>query len=124
VLDIPRDRHGRLDPMLIGKYQCRFPGFDDKIIALYARGVSTRDIQAHVGELYGVDIFPTVTDSVIEQVHSWKTGRWPPASAWLSCLFICSFSPRCLQPAHWQCNFHHNYASKSFRQCCEATRRM
>lgn len=52
VLDIPRDRQGRFDPVLIGKYQRRFPGFDEKIIALYACGMSTRDIQAHVGELY------------------------------------------------------------------------
>ena len=51
VLSIPRDRHGRFDPALIAKYQRRFPGFDQKIIALYARGMSTRDIQAHVGEL-------------------------------------------------------------------------
>ena len=55
ALDIPRDRHGRFDPALIGKYQRRFPGFDDKIIALYARGMSTRDIRAHVGELYAVE---------------------------------------------------------------------
>ena len=55
-LSIPRDRHGRFDPALIGKYRRRFPGFDDKIIALYARGMSTRDIQAHVRELYGIDI--------------------------------------------------------------------
>ena len=44
VLSIPRDRHGRFDPALIAKYQRRFPGFDEKIIALYARGMSTRDI--------------------------------------------------------------------------------
>jgi len=76
VLDIPRDRHGRFDPALIGKYQRRFPGFDDKIIALYARGMSTRDIRAHVGELYAVEISPervsAVTDAVIEQVHAWQ----------------------------------------------------
>ena len=53
-LSIPRDRHGRFDPALIGKYRRRFPGFDDKIIALYARGMSTRDIQGHVRELYGI----------------------------------------------------------------------
>jgi len=57
-LSIPRDRHGRFDPALIAKYQRRFPGFDHKIIALYARGLSTRDIQAHVSELYGVTISP------------------------------------------------------------------
>lgn len=48
---IPRDRQGRFDPALVAKYQRRFPGFDHKIVALYARGVSTRDIQAYVGEL-------------------------------------------------------------------------
>lgn len=77
VLSIPRDRHGRFDPALIGKYQRRFPGFDEKIIALYARGMSTRDIQAHVGELYGVTISPdlvsAVTDAVVEEVQAWQS---------------------------------------------------
>ena len=77
VLSIPRDRHGHFDPALIKKYQRRFPGFDEKIIALYARGMSTRDIQAHVGELYGVSISPdlvsVVTDSVIEEVRAWQS---------------------------------------------------
>lgn len=76
VLDIPRDRHGQFDPLLIPKYARRFPGFDEKIIALYARGMSTRDIQAHVGELYGVTISPAlvsaVTDTVLEEVHAWQ----------------------------------------------------
>ena len=76
VLSIPRDRQGRFDPALIRKYQRRFPGFDEKIIALYARGMSTRDIQAHVGELYGVTISPdlvsAVTDSVLEEVRAWQ----------------------------------------------------
>lgn len=75
-LSIPRDRHGRFDPILIGKYRRRFPGFDDKIIALYARGISTRDIQAHVRELYGIDIsadlVSAVTDSVIDEVTAWQ----------------------------------------------------
>ena len=77
VLSIPRDRHSRFDPALIRKYQRRFPGFDEKIIALYARGMSTRDIQAHVGELYGVTISPdlvsAVTDSVIDEVRAWQS---------------------------------------------------
>jgi putative transposase len=77
VLSIPRDRHGRFDPALIAKYQRRFPGFDQKIIALYARGLSTRDIQAHVGELYGVTISPdlvsVVTDAVIDEVRAWQS---------------------------------------------------
>jgi putative transposase len=76
VLDIPRDRQGRFDPVLIGKYQRRFPGFDDKIIAMYARGMSTRDIQAHIEEIYGVGISPalvsTVTDAVLDEVTAWQ----------------------------------------------------
>lgn len=75
-LSIPRDRHGRFDPTLIAKYRRRFPGFDDKIVALYARGMSTRDIQAHVRELYGIEIPPdlvsAVTDAVIEEVTAWQ----------------------------------------------------
>ena len=76
VLDIPRDRQGRFDPVLIGKYQRRFPGFDDKIVAMYARGMSTRDIQAHIEEIYGVGISPAlvsaVTDAVLEEVTAWR----------------------------------------------------
>ena len=76
-LSIPRDRHGRFDPALIAKYRRRFPGFDDKIIALYARGMSTRDIQGHVRELYGLEISPdlvsAVTDSVIDEVTAWQS---------------------------------------------------
>jgi putative transposase len=75
-LSIPRDRHGRFDPQLIAKYQRRFPGFDQKVIALYARGMSTRDIQAHLRELYGVEISPelvsAVTDAVLEEVAAWQ----------------------------------------------------
>ena len=70
VLDIPRDRQGRFDPVLIGKYQRRFPGFDEKIIAMYARGMSTRDIQAHIEELYGIGVsaalVSAVTDAVVD----------------------------------------------------------
>lgn len=76
TLSIPRDRHGRFDPALIAKYRRRFPGFDDKIIALYARGMSTRDIQGHVRELYGIEVSPdlvsAVTDQVIEEVAAWQ----------------------------------------------------
>jgi putative transposase len=76
-LAIPRDRHSRFDPVLIAKYRRRFAGFDDKIIALYARGMTTREIQAHVGELYGIEISPdlvsAVTDSVLEDVGAWQS---------------------------------------------------
>jgi putative transposase len=75
-LAIPRDRHGRFDPVLIGKYRRRFAGFDDKIIALYARGMTTREIAEHIGELYGAeisaDLVSAVTDSVLEEVAAWQ----------------------------------------------------
>lgn len=85
VLDIPRDRFGRFDPVLIGKYQRRFPGFDDKIIALYARGMSTRDIQAHIEEIYGIEISPelvsAVTEAVLEEVVAWQSRPLDPVYA-------------------------------------------
>jgi putative transposase len=76
-LSIPRDRHARFDPVLIGKYRRRFAGFDDKIIALYARGMTTREIAEHVGELYGAEISPdlvsAVTEAVLEEVAAWQS---------------------------------------------------
>jgi putative transposase len=76
-LSIPRDRHGRFDPVLIGKYRRRCAGFDDEIIALYARGLTTREIAAHVGELYGAELSPdlvsAVTDAVLEEVAAWQS---------------------------------------------------
>ena len=85
VLDIPRDRQGRFDPVLIGKYQRRFPGFDEKIIAMYARGLSTRDIQAHIEELYGIGVsaalVSAVTDAVFEEVRAWQHRPLEPVYA-------------------------------------------
>jgi putative transposase len=75
-LEIPRDRRGTFEPQLIAKYQRRFPGFDDKIISMYARGMSTRDIQGHLRELYGIEASPqlisTITDAVLEEVQRWQ----------------------------------------------------
>jgi putative transposase len=71
-LSIPRDRKGHFEPALIAKYRRRLPGFDRKVIALYARGMSTREIQSHLRELYAVEISPelvsTVTDAVLDEV--------------------------------------------------------
>ena len=75
-LEVPRDRQARFDPQLIAKYQRRFPGFDDKIISMYARGMSTREIVGHLHELYGIDVSPdlisAVTDAVLEEVAAWQ----------------------------------------------------
>ena len=75
-LAVPRDRRSTFDPQLIAKYQRRFPGFDDKIISMYARGMSTREISGHLRELYGIDVSPdlisTVTDAVLEEVAAWQ----------------------------------------------------
>jgi putative transposase len=75
-LAVPRDRSGSFDPQLIAKYQRRFPGFDEKIISMYARGMTVREIQGHLRELYGVDVSPdlisTVTDAVLEEVAEWQ----------------------------------------------------
>ena len=76
TLDIPRDRAGRFDPQLIAKYQRRFPGFDAKIISMYARGMTVREIRGHLEELYGIevsaDLISTVTDAVLEEVSEWQ----------------------------------------------------
>jgi len=75
-LEVPRDRQARFDPQLIAKYQRRFPGFDDKIISMYARGMSTREIVGHLRELYGIDVSPdlisAITDAVLEEVSAWQ----------------------------------------------------
>src|SRR6266404_1011430 len=57
-LEVPRDRQASFDPQLIAKYQRRFPGFDDKIVSMYARGMSTREIVGHLHDLYGIEVSP------------------------------------------------------------------
>ena len=75
-LQVPRDRLATFDPQLIAKYQRRFPGFDDKIVSMYARGMSTREIQGHLRELYGLEVSPdlvsAVTDAVLDEVAEWQ----------------------------------------------------
>jgi putative transposase len=81
-LDIPRDRQSRFDPQLIAKYQRRFPGFDEKIISMYARGMSVREIVGHLRDLYGVDVSPdlisAVTDAVLDEVAAWQARPLEP----------------------------------------------
>lgn len=81
-LDVPRDRQASFDPTLIAKYQRRFPGFDDKVISMYARGMSSREIVGHLHELYGVDVSPAlisvVTDAVLEEIAAWQARPLEP----------------------------------------------
>lgn len=81
-LETPRDRSGSYEPQIIGKGQTRFTGFDDKIISMYARGMSTREIQGHLQEIYQVAVSPTlisnVTDAVLEEVKSWQNRPLEP----------------------------------------------
>ena len=76
TLSVPRDRAGTFDPKLIAKYQRRFPDFDDKIISMYARGMTVREIRGHLEELYGIDVSPdlisAVTDAVLDEVAEWQ----------------------------------------------------
>lgn len=75
-IEVPRDRDATFDPKLVRKGQRRLPGFDEKVIALYARGMTTREIQGHLKELYKVEVSPslisTVTDAVLEDVKAWQ----------------------------------------------------
>lgn len=74
---VPRDRQGSFEPQLVRKHQTRWNGLDDKIIALYARGMTVRDIQAQLHEMYGVDVSPglisEVTDAVLDEVKAWQS---------------------------------------------------
>jgi len=76
-IEQPRDRQGSFEPQIVRKHQRRFEGFDDKIIAMYGRGMSVRDIQAHLAELYGVevghDLISRVTDAVLDDVREWQS---------------------------------------------------
>lgn len=76
-IDIPRDRHGSFEPQLIPKHQTRWTGFDDKILSLYARGMTVREIQGHLEEMYGTEVSPSlissVTDAVIEDAKAWQS---------------------------------------------------
>jgi putative transposase len=76
-INAPRDRNGSFEPAIVRKRQRRFEGFDEKILALYSRGLSTRDIEAHLADIYGVnvgrDLISRVTDGVMDDVRAWQT---------------------------------------------------
>ena len=76
-IKIPRDRQGSFEPQLIPKHQTHWTGFDDKMLSLYVRGMTVREIQGHLQEMYGTEISPSlissVTDAVIEEVKAWQS---------------------------------------------------
>ena len=77
TVHVPRDRKGTFEPLIVPKHQRHFDGFDDKILSMYARGMSVRDIRAHLHEIYGVDVdanlISHVTDAVVEELEAWQS---------------------------------------------------
>jgi putative transposase len=76
-VEVPRDRNSSFEPQIIRKHQTRFDGFDDKILSMYSRGMTTRDIQGHLQEMYGVEVSPAliseVTEAVMEEAKAWQS---------------------------------------------------
>jgi len=98
AIEVPRDRNGDFEPQIVPKGRRRLPGFDDKVIALYARGMTTREIQSGLLEIYGTEVSPAlitaVTDSVLEDVKAWQNRALDPSGA--ATLGSCSTpSPKC-----------------------------
>ena len=109
-LTLPRDREGSFEPQLVRKNQTRWTGFDDKILSLYARGMSVREIQGHLEELYGTAISPglisDVTDAVMDEVKGWQSRpldaahrarsmRSTRSSTWTAFTSRCAMRARC-----------------------------
>ena len=93
-LDIPRDRQGAFEPQIVAKHQTRWTGFDDKIISLYSRGLSVREIQSHLEEMYGTEVstslISAVTDAVSEDVKVWQARPLDPVYliVYLDCIHV------------------------------------
>ena len=82
AIEVPRDREGTFEPRFIAKHERRFTGFDDKILALYARGMTVREIQGFLAEMYAVEVSPdlirTVTDAVVTEITAWQSRPLEP----------------------------------------------
>lgn len=93
-IEVPRDRQGTFEPQLISKHQTRWAGFDDKILSLYSRGLTVREIQAHLEEMYGTEVSPSlissVTDAVIDEVKAWQSRPLDPVYpiVYLDCIHV------------------------------------
>jgi putative transposase len=93
-IEVPRDRQGTFEPQLVPKHQTRWNGFDARILSLYARGMTVREIQAHLQEMYGAEVSPslisTVTDAVVDEVKNWQSRPLDPLYPiiYLDCLHV------------------------------------
>ena len=93
-IEVPRDRHGTFEPQLIPKHQTRWAGVDDKSLSLYARGMTVREIQAHLEEMYGTEVSPSlissITDAVAEEVKAWQSRPLDPIYPiiYLDCIHV------------------------------------
>lgn len=93
-IEVPRDRNGSFEPQLVPKHQTRWAGFDDKILSLYARGMTVREIQAHLEEMYGTEVSPSlissVTDAVVDEVKAWQSRPLDPIYpiVYLDCIHV------------------------------------
>ena len=93
-IEVPRDRRGSFEPKLIPKHQTRWSGFDDKILSLYARGMTVREIQAHLEEMYGAEVSPSlissVTDALVDEVKAWQSRPLDPVYpiVYLDCIHV------------------------------------
>ena len=93
-IEVPRDRHGTFEPQLIPKHQTRWAGFDEKILSLYARGMTVREIQSHLEEIYGTEVSPSlissVTDAVADEVKAWQARPLDPLYpiVYLDCIHV------------------------------------
>jgi len=102
-LEVPRDRNGTFEPLIVKKSQTRFDGFDDKIMSLYSRGMTTREIQGHLQEIYGVEVSPdlisNVTDAVLEEVREWQNR---PLDPFYPILYLDAIRVKCKDDGHIQ----------------------
>ena len=93
-IEVPRDRHSTFEPQIIPKHQTRWAGFDEKILSLYARGMTVREIQSHLEEIYGTEVSPSlissVTDAVAEEVKTWQSRPLDPIYpiVYLDCIHV------------------------------------
>src|ERR1700691_468443 len=94
TVETPRDRNASFEPQILKKHQTRWDGFDDKILSMYARGMTTREIQGHLQDMYGVEVSPglisQVTDAVMEEVKAWQSRPLEPVYAivYLDALYV------------------------------------